>query len=82
MQYPRMEVPMSTNPEPAMPPCGVAHAVSPLASCGEPRSRHERGVRSEIGNLAKLPGAAVTKAKKLGEAKPMLRSSNDQSSKH
>ena len=31
-------------------------------------------VRSEIANLAKLPGAAVTKAKKLGKAKPMLQS--------
>ena len=32
------------------------------------------GVRSEIAGLAKLPGAAVTKAKKLGKAKPMLQS--------
>ena len=31
-------------------------------------------VRSEIASLAKLPGAAVTKAKKLGKAKPMLQS--------
>ncbi len=31
-------------------------------------------VRSEIANLAKLPGAAATKAKKLGKAAPMLKS--------
>ena len=32
------------------------------------------GVRSEIAGLAKLPGSAVSKAKKLGKAKPMLQS--------
>lgn len=32
------------------------------------------GIRSEIAGLAKLPGAAVTKARKVGKAKPMLQS--------
>ena len=30
--------------------------------------------RSEVADLAKLPGAAVAKAKKLGKAMPMLQS--------